>query len=85
MALIEWTWPEIILFMNPFTPSALASLAHQYGTPLWVYDAATITARVEALRQFDVVRFAQKANSNTHILRLLKAWVWWWMPCRWAK
>lgn len=59
--------------MNPFTPSTLASLAQQHGTPLWVYDAATITRQVEALRQFDVVRFAQKANSNTHILRLLKS------------
>ena len=59
--------------MNPFTPSTLASLAQQHGTPLWVYDAATIAARVQALRQFDVVRFAQKANSNTHILRLLKS------------
>ncbi|MEI8157278.1 MAG: diaminopimelate decarboxylase, partial [Burkholderiales bacterium] len=59
--------------MNPFTPSTLASLAHQNGTPLWVYDAATIARQVQALRQFDVVRFAQKANSNTHILRLLKS------------
>ena len=59
--------------MNPFTPSTLASLAQQHGTPLWVYDAATITARAQALRQFDVVRFAQKANSNTHLLRLLKS------------
>ncbi len=73
MALIEWIGADIILFMNPFTPSTLASLAQQHGTPLWVYDAATIGARVEALRQFDVVRFAQKANSNTHILRLLKS------------
>ena len=59
--------------MNPFTPSTLASLAQQHGTPLWVYDAPTITARVQALRHFDVVRFAQKANSNTHLLRLLKS------------
>ena len=59
--------------MNPFTPSTLASLAQQHGTPLWVYDAATIAARVQALRQFDVVRFAQKANSNTHVLRLLRS------------
>ena len=58
--------------MNPFTPTTLASLAQQHGTPLWVYDAATIQARIEALRQFDVVRFAQKANSNTHILRLMR-------------
>ena len=72
MALIEWIKTRIIASMNPFTPTALASLAQQHGTPLWVYDAATIQARIEALRQFDVVRFAQKANSNTHILRLMK-------------
>ena len=59
--------------MNPFNPSQLAQLAEQFGTPLWVYDAATIDARVTALRSFDVVRFAQKANSNTHILRRLRA------------
>jgi diaminopimelate decarboxylase len=59
--------------MNPFTPSLLADLARQHGTPLWVYDAATIQARVAALQSFDTVRFAQKANSNTHLLRLLRA------------
>lgn len=59
--------------MNPFTPSLLADLARQHGTPLWVYDAATIQARVAALRLFDTVRFAQKANSNTHLLRLMRA------------
>jgi len=58
--------------MNPFTPSALAALAQEHGTPLWVYDAATIARQTAALRQFDVIRFAQKANSNTHILRLMK-------------
>ncbi len=58
--------------MNPFTPNTIASLAQQFGTPLWAYDSATIERQVQALRQFDVVRFAQKANSNTHILRLLK-------------
>lgn len=59
--------------MNPFTPSQLASIAQQYGTPVWVYDAPTIRSRIAALKSFDVVRFAQKANSNTHILRLMKA------------
>ncbi len=59
--------------MNPFTPQTLTSLAQQHGTPLWVYDADTITRRIKALQQFDVVRFAQKANSNTHILRLMKS------------
>ena len=58
--------------MNPFAPTTLAQLAQQHGTPLWVYDAAVIARQVQALRHFDVVRFAQKANSNTHILRLMK-------------
>ena len=58
--------------MNPFAPTTLAALAHEHGTPLWVYDAATIERQITALRSFDVVRFAQKANSNTHILRLMK-------------
>ena len=58
--------------MNPFAPTTLAQLAQQHGTPLWVYDAAVIERQVQALRHFDVVRFAQKANSNTHILRLMK-------------
>lgn len=58
--------------MNPFTPHTLSTLAQQHGTPLWVYDAATIERQMAALRQFDVIRFAQKANSNTHILKLMK-------------
>jgi len=58
--------------MNPFTPTTLAALAQTHGTPLWVYDAATIVRQIAALRQFDVIRFAQKANSNTHILRLMR-------------
>ena len=59
--------------MNQFDSSRLCALAQQHGTPLWVYDAATIARQIDDLRQFDVVRFAQKANSNTHILRLMKA------------
>ena len=58
--------------MNPFSPTTLAALAQQYATPLWVYDATTIKQRIASLQQFDVVRFAQKANSNTHILRLMR-------------
>lgn len=50
----------------------LQSLATRYGTPLWVYDAATIRARIAALRPFDTIRYAQKANSNVHILRLMR-------------
>lgn len=57
---------------NPFRPEVLQSLAQTHGTPLWVYDAATIRARISALKRFDTIRFAQKACSNTHILRLMR-------------
>ena len=57
---------------NPFRPELLQSLAQTHGTPLWVYDAATIRARIAALKSFDTIRFAQKACSNTHILRLMR-------------
>jgi diaminopimelate decarboxylase len=58
--------------MNPFAPDLLRSLAQTHGTPLWVYDAATIRARIAALRCFDTIRFAQKANSNLHLLKLMR-------------
>ncbi len=58
--------------MNPFQPAQLRTIAHAHGTPLWVYDAATIRERIASLQAFDVVRFAQKANSNIHLLRLMR-------------
>lgn len=47
------------------------AVAEQFGTPVYTYDAALIRERVASLSQFDVVRYAQKASSNTHLLRLL--------------
>jgi diaminopimelate decarboxylase len=47
-------------------------LSNSYGTPLWVYDADVIRRRIFDLRHFDVIRYAQKANSNLHILRLMR-------------
>ena len=55
-----------------FAADRLQALAAAHATPLWVYDADTLRARVERLGQFDTVRFAQKACSNTHVLRLLR-------------
>ncbi len=53
--------------------SLLRRLSSDYGTPLWVMDAATVRERLHELRAFDTVRYAQKANPNTHLLRLLRA------------
>ena len=58
--------------MNPFSPALLRSLAAEHGTPLWVYNAPTIRERIADLKRFDTVRFAQKANSNLHLLRLMR-------------
>ena len=44
----------------------------QYGTPFWLYDRATIEKRVQELKCFDTVRFAQKACPNLSIISLIK-------------
>ena len=59
--------------MNPFAPDTLRALAQRHGTPLWVYDAATIRARIASLKAFDTIRYAQKANANLHLLRLMRS------------
>jgi diaminopimelate decarboxylase len=51
----------------------LIDLAQRYGTPLWVYDAAIIREQIARLRPFDVIRYAQKASANLHLLRLMRA------------
>jgi len=58
--------------LMPLDTSHLARLADTYGTPLWIYDAAVIRQRIDQLRAFDVIRFAQKACSNIHVLRLMR-------------
>lgn len=50
----------------------IAKLAEEFGTPLYVYDAAIIRKRLAELRRFDVVRYAQKACSNIAILALIR-------------
>ena len=51
----------------------LLPLARRYAGPFWAYDAQIIQARIAQLQAFDVIRFAQKACSNIHILRLMRA------------
>lgn len=54
------------------TEQNLLPLARRYDGPVWAYDASVIGARIQQLQQFDVIRFAQKACSNIHILRLMQ-------------
>ncbi|SNC58291.1 diaminopimelate decarboxylase [Sodalis endosymbiont of Henestaris halophilus] len=50
----------------------LLPLHQQYGGPVWVYEAEIISARIAQLCRFDTIRFAQKACSNIHLLRMMR-------------
>lgn len=54
-------------------PDQLREIAQRFGTPVYVYDAERIRSQFASLRQFDTVRYAQKACSNVHVLRMLRA------------
>jgi len=51
-----------------FAGLSLVDIAKEYGTPTYLYDAAKIAQRIDDLRAFDCIRFAQKACSNLAIL-----------------
>jgi diaminopimelate decarboxylase len=50
----------------------IADLAHEFGTPLYAYDAAMIQRRLADLAVFDHVRYAQKACSNLAVIDLIR-------------
>lgn len=58
--------------MKPVNAAQITTIAETFGTPAWIYDAKVIRERISQLKAFDVIRFAQKACSNTHILRLMR-------------
>src|ERR1700754_5057062 len=66
---LRYKEPRIV---TSFNPQQLVELARQHGTPLWVYNADAIRQRITELRSFDVIRYAQKACSNVHILKLMR-------------
>ena len=51
---------------------SIAEIAQQFSTPTFVYDASIIVERIEDLKSFDLVRYAQKACSNIAILDLVR-------------
>ncbi|MBC3806898.1 diaminopimelate decarboxylase [Undibacterium seohonense] len=64
--------PDSISMTNAITAQQIQTIAQTYQTPCWAYDAALIRSQIAQLRQFDVIRFAQKSCSNIHILRLMR-------------
>ncbi len=51
---------------------SVEDLVQEFGTPTFVYDAKKIIERINDLQAFDVVRYAQKANSNLAVLNLVR-------------
>ena len=51
---------------------SVGELVQEFGTPVFVYDAARVVDRIQDLAAFDVVRYAQKANSNLAMLDLVR-------------
>jgi diaminopimelate decarboxylase len=64
--------PSFPLLRTEIADIAVADLAAVAGTPVFVYDAATIVGRLRDLAAFDVVRFAQKACSNLAVIDLCR-------------
>jgi len=58
--------------MDPKQLDLLAPLAREHGTPFYLYDWRIMKARAESLMRFDVIRYAQKANSNINILSRMR-------------
>src|SRR5215212_1465720 len=52
--------------------SDVNELARQFGTPTYFYDAGKIVERIEDLKAFDLVRYAQKACSTLAVLDLMR-------------
>lgn len=51
---------------------SLHDVARRFGTPTYIYDEATIQRKIDDLKQFEVVRFAQKACSNIAVLDVMR-------------
>jgi len=61
-----------IIMATHISNAQIAAIAQEYQTPCWAYDASIIREQIGLLKQFDVIRFAQKASSNIHLLRLMR-------------
>ncbi len=66
------TAPRFQTLRQEIAGISVADLAGEFGTPTFVYDAAKIVERIQDLRAFDQVRYAQKACSSLAIVDLIR-------------
>jgi diaminopimelate decarboxylase len=64
--------PLETLLRDAIAGVSVVDLARAFGTPTYVYDEAAVRARIGELRRFDLIRYAQKANSSLAILDLCR-------------
>ncbi|HMI77103.1 MAG TPA: diaminopimelate decarboxylase [Buchnera sp. (in: enterobacteria)] len=56
---------------NDLNIKNIISLIQSHSTPMWIYDAQIIKHKISQLKKFDIIRYAQKACSNIHILKIM--------------
>ena len=60
------------MILTEIAGQSIESIAKRFGTPTYAYDRAMIEQRIDDLRAFPVIRYAQKANSNLAILDVMR-------------
>jgi diaminopimelate decarboxylase len=56
-----------------FGDKEIVLAAGQFGSPLWLYDFGVIEKRIWDLRDFGIIRYAQKAVPNINLLSKMKS------------
>jgi diaminopimelate decarboxylase len=64
--------PSFVTARSEIAGFPVLDLARRFGTPTFVYDAASIVERLADLKAFDHVRYAQKACSNLAVVDLVR-------------
>ncbi|XRX42741.1 MAG: diaminopimelate decarboxylase [Buchnera aphidicola (Eriosoma harunire)] len=59
-------------YKNTFKIDTIINIIKKYGTPIWIYNKEKIDKKIKLIQKFDRIRFAQKACSNIHILKIIK-------------
>ncbi|CAL4322817.1 Diaminopimelate decarboxylase [Buchnera aphidicola (Chaitophorus sp. 3695)] len=57
---------------NKVNSKKILKIIKKYKTPIWIYNKKTIQKKISKLKKFDIIRFAQKACSNIHILKIMR-------------
>ncbi len=70
--------PQLPLSFFPLNAAESLRIRQEFGSPVFVYDAATIDHQIRAALDFPnafglTVRYAMKANPNAHVLRRMLA------------